>query len=427
MLDFNNALETVLSQVNVLGTEEKSLFNCLGQVTAENIYSGYTLPMAATAMPDGYAVHSEDIASASRDEPVTLRIIGNVRAGIMSKRSLKPGTAMRIMTGSIMPKGADCVVRFEDTDEPTNKSGPNPANPSAVKIFVPGKPGTNIRPAGSTVNKGALIVPKGKVIGPAQISALTAIRQVRIKVVRRPVVAVIATGDELISLRKPLLAGKSYNCNGPALAALVSHYRGVPMALGTAKDTKSSLLFKFKKGLKADAIVTTGGVSMGDYDLVRLIIQEMGKVIFSRIKMGPGASFAFGKIKCLPESKREIPVFALSGPPIGCLNNFETLVRPALLKMMGFSTLAHPAIEAVAGASVAGKKPMSFIKWANLKRVDGHYAVEFYDSEKTSMLGEMAAANSLMIIPEGNEIRKGEKVEVLPLDWCRDNFTFLTE
>jgi molybdopterin molybdotransferase len=238
MLNLDKALETILSHVNVLDVEEKLLFKCVGQVTAEDICSDYTLPMAATGVPDGYAVRSDDITHASRDNPVTLRVIGTVRAGSLPKQSVKPGTAIRIMTGSILPGGADCVVRFEDTDEPENKSGPNPNSPSEVKVFLSEKPGTNIRPAGSTVNKGLLILPEGKAIGPAQISALTDIWKFKIKVIRRPVIAVIATGDELISLMEPLSPGKSYNCNAIAISALITHYGGVPRVLGIARELK---------------------------------------------------------------------------------------------------------------------------------------------------------------------------------------------
>jgi molybdopterin molybdotransferase len=420
MLDYQQALDTILNRVTVLDAEEKSLYQSIGQVTAEDAVSPYSLPMAVTGVPDGYAVRSEDIAAAGRDNPVTLRIVNTIKAGDQPSFTVAAGTAARIMTGSLVPQGADCVVRFEDTDEPSNKSGPNPAQPSEVKIFVAQKPWTNTREPGSNVNKGDLILPKGKAIGPAQVSALTAIGKTRLKVVRRPVIAVIVTGDELIDKDKPLTPGKAYNCNGAAIAALVAHYGGIPLELGIAKDTRKSLSDKFKKALKADAIITTGGVSMGDYDLVRLAIHEMGELVFSRIKMAPGASFAFGVVNRNGKDGQTIPVFGLSGPPVGCLNNIETLVRPALLKMMGFQTVHHPVIEATAKDAVMGKKPMCFIKWTNLEKVNGHYEVSINPAVQRSMLAEMAAADSLVILPEGTETNKGDKVQVLPLDWRRE-------
>ena len=420
MLNLEQALETILSHINIMDVEDKPLLKCLGQVTAEDVHSEYDLPLTATAAPDGYAVRSADIIGASQDKPVTLRIIGTVRAGILPKRSVRLGTTMRIMTGSAVPEGADCVVRFEDTDEPGDKNGPNKSNPSKVKIFVSEKPGANIRPAGSNVTRGSLVMPRGTAIGPAQLSALFAIGKNRIKVIRRPKIAVIATGDELINPDKSLTPGKSYNCNAAAISALIAHYGGVPQVLGIARDSEPSLLAKIQKGMMADAIITSGGVSMGDYDLVRLVIGKLGRVFFSRINMGPGKSFAFGVVKRLDGNGTSVPVFALSGPPNGCLNNFETLVRPAFLKMMGFSMLSHPVVEAIAEDSVLGKKPFPFIKWTNLNKVDGEYRVTLNSQPKTSMLTEMAMANSLTIIPGGIAIKKGDKIKVLPLDWCWD-------
>ena len=420
MLNLEQALETILNNISVMDAEDKPLLKCLGQVTAEDVNSEYDLPLTATAVPDGYAVRSADITGASQDKPVTLRIIGTVRAGILPKRSVRPGTTMRIMTGSAVPEGADCVVRFEDTDEPGDKNGPNKSNPSKVKIFVSEKPGVNIRPAGSNVTKGSLVLPKGTAIGPAQLSSLVAIGKNRIKVIRRPKIAVIATGDELISLGKSLTPSKSYNCNAAAISALIAHYGGVPQVLGIACDNEPSLLAKIQKGMAADAIITSGGVSMGDYDLVRLLIGKMGRVFFSRINMGPGKSFAFGIVKRRDGNGTSVPVFALSGPPNGCLNNFETLVRPALLKMMGFSVLNHPVVEAIAEDSVPGKKPFPFIKWTDLSIVDGKYRVTMNKHEKTSMLAEMATSNSITIIPQGVAVKKGSKIQVWPLDWCLD-------
>jgi len=172
--------------------------------------------------------------------------------------------------------------------------------------------------------------------------------------------------------------------------------------------------------MTADAIITMGRVSMGDYDRIRLVISKIGQVTFSRVKMGPGASFAFGIVHRPASDGGNIPVFALCGPTTGCLNNFETLVRPAFLKMLGFTELRHPVIEAIAGDSVSGKRPMAFVKWTSLNRVDGERRVVMNISDRTGILAEMAMANSLTIIPEGAEVQKGDRVQVLPLDWCQD-------
>ncbi|OPY68482.1 MAG: Molybdopterin molybdenumtransferase [Syntrophorhabdaceae bacterium PtaU1.Bin034] len=427
MLSYEDALKKVLENVRVMEeTEEKRLLDCLGQVTVQDIHSDLSLPALSTSIPDGYAVRSADIKEAGRDNPVTLRIAGTVRAGIAPRGPVPPGAAVRIMTGSILPDGADCVVRFEDTDEPQDKNGPNPHNPSAVKIYAQVAPGANVREPGSNTSKGVLILPRGTVIGPAQVSALAFLGRDRIRVVRRPVMAVIATGDELINPGKRLSKGKCYNCNMAAIASLVTHYGGIPRIIGIARDNEASLLRKIGRGMTADAIITSGGVSKGDYDLVRLLLAKLGKIVFSRINMGPGAAVAFGladRSSTSSSIRREtpVPVFALAGPPAGCMINFETLVRPALLKMRGLSAIAHSSVEATAVDSVLQKMSMPFVRWTNLRKVDGEYRVMLNMVEKMGPLASMVAANSLTIIPEGHAIKAGDRIQVLPLDWRRDN------
>lgn len=422
-LRYEDAVKKILDNVERMEVLERPLLACVGQVAAENIYADFDLPQSPISGPDGYAVRSSDIKGATRNNPIVLRIIATARAGRPSNRVVKPCTAIRIMTGSILPRGADCVVRFEDTDEPGDKNGPNTDNPSEVKIYTAMAQGDNIRPTGNNVRKGTLIVPEGMLIGPAQISALASIGKTWIKVIRRPVVTIIATGDELVRPGKPLAPGKTYNCNTTAIASLVAHYGGIPRILGIARDKEAAITSKIRKGMTADAIITSGGVSRGDYDLVRLVLGKIGGLVFSRIKMGPGAAVVFGVIKRLStdNSNTPIPVFSLAGPPAGCLINFETLVRPALLKMLGLTTVAHPSIEATALDSIPQKMTMTFVRYTNLREIDGEYRVTLNIAEKTGMPASMVAANSLTIIPEGSAVKAGT-IRVLPLDWCRDQF-----
>jgi len=422
MLSYDDAVKTILDKVKRMEVLEKPLLVCVDQVTAENIYADFDLPQSAISGSDGYAVRSQDIKGASPHNPVILRIFATARAGRPSKRTVKPGTAIRIMTGSVLPNGADCVVRFEDTDEPGDKNGPNKNNPSLVSIHVPASPGGGIRPAGSNVRKGTLIVPEGTLIGPAQISALASIGKKWIKVIRRPVVAIIATGDELISPGKPLAFGKAYNCNTAAIASLVAHYGGIPRILGIARDKEALLISKIRKGMTADAIITSGGVSKGDYDLVRLVLGKIGELVFFRIKMRPGAAIAFGVIKrpSADGADTAIPVFSLPGSPAGCLINFETLVRPALLKMLGFTTVVRPSVEATALDSITRKMTMAFVRYTYLQETAGGYRVTLNIAEKMGMLASMATANSLTIIPEGSVVKVGDTIRVLPLNWRRD-------
>lgn len=415
MPTYREALSTILETVPRMDPEEKSTLDALGQVLAEDILAPWDLPRANTGGPDGYAVRSEDIQSASKENPVTLRIIGTVRAGQVPRKPVKAGTAIRTMTGSMLPEGADCVVRFEDTDEPGDKNGPNPLNPTSVKIFVPVASGTSVSKPGAQITKDTLVVPKGTIIGPPQVSVITQLGRIKVKVFRRPVIAILSSGDELVKPGRPLHPSKAFDCNSGAIAAFVKHYGGIPKMLGIARDREDSLMDKMTKGLKADAIISTGGVSKGDYDLTRLVIAKLGTILFSGVKMGPGGAAAFGLLN--GGKDRQVPLFALSGPPVGSMVNFETLVRPALLKMLGMEDVSHPTIAAIANQSIPDKKGMAFAKWTKVSRTGKAHQVDFDPGGKL-MLVNLATANSITIIPEQTAIDTKNPIEVLPLDWC---------
>jgi molybdopterin molybdotransferase len=420
MTTYEQAVNIILKNVGPLPAEEKPLFDALGQVLADDVFCEADVPRTDRSRPDGYAVRAEDIERAAPDRPVSLRVMGTVKAGSIPRQTIGPGTAMRIMTGSMMPEGADCVVPFEETDEPGEKNGPNPENPGVVKIFAPARKGVNVGKAGFNAAMGSRVLTRGTVIGPAQLSALATLGKTRVRVIRRPVVAIITTGDELVELGYRLSPAQVYNSNASAVAALVAHFGGVPRVLGTAKDRESSLSSKLRQAGWADAIITTGGVSKGDYDIVRLLLGKKGEILFSRIDMGPGASVAFAMIKDLSDSSpsSRIPVFALSGPPAGALTNCETLVRPGLFRMRGIEETAHPAVDAEVVDGVAQKVPKTFVRWTRLTRTGTEYKVRLNPTDGKDPLATMASANSLTIIPKNVSVEPGDRMEVLPLDWA---------
>jgi molybdopterin molybdotransferase len=422
LITYQEALATILKNVPVLEVEEKPLFKCLYQVLAEDIYSDYDLPLKDQSGPDGYAVIARDITGASRETPVVLKISGSIRAGILPVKSVKPGTAMRIMTGALVPDGADCVVRFEDTDEPGDKSGPNKDNTAAVKIYVAAAAGTNINPKGASIKQGSLVMSRGTKLGPAQISVLTTIGKAVVKVIRRPVIGILSSGDELIALGKTLTPGKSFNSNSAAIAALVTHFGGIPRTLGIARDNQKSVLTRVQKGLQWDAVICSGGVAKGDFDLTRSIMAKVGETLFYKINMGPGASVAFGLAKKSIDNNqtRSIPIFALAEPPAGCLINMETLVRPAIQKMRGQAKTEHSTVKALARDGVPGKRPMNFVRWTSLEREDGEYRVEINRADRIGPLLAIADANAMLIVPVDTTITRGDEVQVLPLDWRQE-------
>jgi molybdopterin molybdotransferase len=423
-LHLDDAVKIILDNVCRLSAMAKPLSLCAGLAAAESVYADMDLPRSDIAGRDGYAVRSQDIRLAEPENPVLLRIIAAARAGRPASRAVKPGDAIRIMTGSLMPRGADCVVQFEDTDEPGNKKGPGRESHLEVKIFAAMPPGANIWPAGNNIRKNARLLKKGDLIGPAQISALASIGKTRISVIRRPQVAIISTGDELVRHGGRLTGGKIYSGNAAAVAALVSHYGGVPKRLGIARDREDALTSKIRKGMTSDAIITIGGVSKGDFDLVRPVVAKMGRVLFSGICMIPGKATAFGIVKTITASdvQKTVPVFCLSGPPTACLINFETLVRPALLRMAGLADVHHFAVEAVALEAVRNTGAMAVAMLASLQVINGAYHVRFNISQGRSMQAALAVANSFAILPEGTGIKTGDKIRVRLLDWNRNQF-----
>ncbi|MGD9577054.1 MAG: gephyrin-like molybdotransferase Glp [Syntrophorhabdus sp.] len=405
-------IKRIRDSIKRLGSVKMPLLDCSGYVAAEDVHADFDLPQSAISSFDGYAVRSKDIEKATQDNPAVLSIIATTRAGHPSHHFIKPGTAIRIMTGSVLPMGADCVVRFEDTDEPGDKKGSGKNSPSRVKVCVPIQPGNNIRFAGSIFRRGTLLVQEGTIIGPEEISSLASLGKEWITVIRRPVVGIIATGDELVNPGRSLSIGKTYNCNTAATACLVMRYGGIPLVLGIARDTEAALMSKIRKGMAGDAIVISGGAAKGDYDLVRLVLEKIGEIVFSVTKTGSGAAVALGLIKrpSVTGPDAIIPVFSLPGSPAGCLINFETLVRPALLKMLGLPAVFHPSDESTAADLIMHRATEAFVKHPHLHEAQDRHTVA-HNSLTPNLLVSA-------IITEG-KIRIGGRMNFFSEEWHR--------
>jgi molybdopterin molybdotransferase len=418
MLHYSDALKEILPLIPVMEAEEESLPECIGRVSSEDIYADFDLPVSDVSIPDGYAVISDDIKDAGKGRPVRLKVDGTIRAGHGSAKRVERGRAIRIMTGSVIPQGADCVVRFEDTDEPVGRTGPNKTRPEEVKIYRAAAPGENIRCAGSNVKRGDLLMPAGTVVGPTQLSVLLSTGKTHAMVTRKPVVALMATGDELIGPGKPLPPGMVYNSNVVSLSALIRHYGGIPKIVGTARDNEASLVSRFGRCMGADAIVTSGGASEGDYDLVGPAIEKMGRVIFPGIDVG-NRTATFGLIEReRAGDKSAIPVFSLPGRPSGCLMSFVILVRHALLRMRGLADTRHPTVEAVCTDQIVSRNPKGFAKWTFLRKIDGRYFVTLNLADTPMDFVHIAKANSITMVPGSTIVRAGDRIDVMPLEWC---------
>ena len=420
MISVEEALEKILQEVDTLEEESVPILESLGQVLAEDIKSDINVPPLDNSAMDGYAVQSKDTLGASEKSPRCLRVIDTVMAGSIPRKRVLPGTAIRIMTGAAIPQGADSVVQFENTDEEQRKKSAADRPITEVGVFVATRSGSNVRPAGEDIARGATVLREGTVIRPAEIGLLASLGCAQVKVIRRPVVAVLATGNELVDVNQPLPEGKIYNSNTYSIASLVKRYGGLPKILGIALDREDSLVDKLRQGQDADMLLTTGGVSMGDYDMVKDILARDGEMVFWQVRVKPGKPLAFGRIKGVGRNgqAKNIPHLGLPGNTVSCVVSFELFVRPALLKMMGKKSLTKPTVKAIMEESVKNDAGRRIYDRAIVERRDGQYYARLTGPQGSGILTSMSRANALVLIPEdAEEIKKGEVVQAIMLDW----------
>jgi molybdopterin molybdotransferase len=419
MLSVEEALQKILHEVNVLEAESAPILESLGQVLAEDIKSDINVPPLDNSAMDGYAVRSENTKGATEKTPKVLRVIDIVMAGSISRHEVVPGTAVRIMTGGPIPRGADSVVQFEDTDEEKNKNAPA-GTITRVCILSEARPGLNIRLAGEDIARGTIALKKGTIVRSAEIGLMASLGYSRVSVTRRPLVAVLSTGNELVDVSQPLPEGKIYDSNAYSIASLVKRYGCIPKILGIARDNEEELVGKLKQAQDADILLTTGGVSMGDYDMVKDILARDGEMVFWQVRVKPGKPLAFGKIKGKDKNGKlkSIPHLGLPGNAASCMVSFEIFVRPALLKMMGKKNFAKPTVEAIMEDSVKNDAGRRIYDRAIIEKRDGLYYARLTGPQGSGILTSMSLANGLVLIPEGKgKINKGETVQVLMLDW----------
>jgi molybdopterin molybdotransferase len=415
VISVDQALEKVLEHITVLEAEERPILDSLGQVLAEDVFSKINIPPLDNSAMDGYAVRSDDTRGASSKSPRVLRVIETVAAGAVARSKVSPGTAVRIMTGAPIPEGADSVVRFEDTDE-SERGG----NQAEIGILIEVKPGTDIRPAGEDIAAGSLVLSEGTMLRASEIGVLASLGCPKVKVFRRPLVAILATGDEIVDINKPLSSGKIYNSNSYSLAALVKNYGAVPKMLGIALDKEGSLLSKLRLGLEADMLLTSGGVSLGDYDVVREVLAREGEIVFWRVREKPGKPLVFGLLGGRGGAK-EMPFFGLAGNPVSAMVNFELFVRPAILRMMGRKNLSKPKVTAVVEDAIENTDGRRVFTRVMVEKRGGGYFARVTGPQGSGILTSMALANGLAIVPEDKPgVKPGDEVEVMMLDWGED-------
>ena len=401
MIQVQEALDKILTKIQFKGVEKVSLDQALGRVLTEDVVSRINNPPLDNSAMDGYAVIAKDIQSATPENPVKLEMVEEIAAGYTAKGTLKPGQTMRIMTGAPIPPGADAVLMQEDTQ----KDG------DSILCLDRADVEENIRRAGEDIKIGESVLKKGTTLSPAHIGMLAVIGRSQIAVGQRPTVAILSTGDEILELDETPEGPQIFNSNGHMLAAQIKSAGGIPVYLGIAKDTEEDLMEKFAWALKADIVVSSGGVSVGDYDLVKSTLQKMGQeMLFWKVAMKPGKPLAFGRIG-------KTPIFGLPGNPVSSFVSFEQFVRPSLRKVLGCSDLSHKTVQAKLTRTI-NKKPgrlhflSSIVSWA-----DGEYTVTPAGEQGSGILKSAANANGLLIFPlEAEEIKQGQEVAVQLLE-----------
>jgi molybdopterin molybdotransferase len=410
LISVEEALAEILSHVRPLEPERVPILEALGRVLAEEIVSDINIPPFDNSAMDGYAVRAADVAGA----PARLAVVGSVAAGYVAGARLEPGTAIRIMTGAPLPDGADAVVPFEDTSDADRPKETRLAAPAAtIEVRVAVKPRDHVRPAGEDVRQGEQVMAPGRVIRAQEIGVLASLGRATVVVHRRPRVAILATGDELLEVHEPLAPGKIRNSNEYTNTALVARTGGIPMRLGIARDTAGELTAKIREGLAqgADLFLTSGGVSVGDYDVVKDVLGAEGRMQFWQVNMRPGKPLAFG---LLPG---DVPLIGLPGNPVSAMVSFEQFARPAILKMLGHSDLAKPTIQAIVDEPLSTSGRRTFVRVVVTHR-EGRYHARSTGEQGSGVLTSMARANGLAVVPEGvGSLAAGSEVTVQMLDW----------
>ena len=419
MISVEEARERVLGYFDVLQPETRPILEADGQVLAEDVEGRFDIPPLDNSAMDGYALRTEDIRGASETLAVTLRVTGAVAAGQLPTVSVEPGTAIRIMTGAPIPEGADAVVPFEDTDEVERRASGQSLSEIAIREDVP--TAANVRPAGQDVRAGERVLESGTVLRSAEIGVLAAVGRSSVRVIRRPVAAILATGDELVDVGQDLQAGSIYDVNSYSLSVAVQRAGGVPRLLGIARDNLDDLDAKLQAGLEADILVTSAGVSKGDYDIVKDVLARRGEIEFWSVRMRPAKPLAFGVLDG-PDGRR-VPHLGLPGNPVSALVGFEQIGRPAIMKMMGKTRFARPTLRATLEEPIHNFDGRRVYARAIVTRRDGAYYARLTGHQNSNILTSMARANGLAVCPEDVAVKQaGEEVEVQMIDWPEDVF-----
>lgn len=408
MLSVADARQRLLDAVPITGVEAVVLHSVFGRVVAEDTLASIASPRFDNSSMDGFAVQSRDTQNASENTPIQLVIVGDIPAGKTAEADLSSGQAMRIMTGAALPAGADAVIPVEDTDAPVAKPGAE--LPAKVLVRRTVKAGDFVRPAGEDFRDGEILIQAGTRIRAQEAALLALLGVTEIKVHRKPRVAILSSGDELLKPEDPVEPAKIRETNSVSLAALVETCGAVAFALGIARDDLQNVIEHLNRGADAgaDLILSSAGVSVGAFDYLREAVTSNGALDFWKVNMRPGKPFAFGYY-------RGIPYVGLPGNPVSSFVGFEVFLRPAINKMGGVKHWTRLAIQAQLNESVSSDGRESFLR-CYLESSEQGPTVHLTGHQGSGNLYSLVQANALLRMPAGaTELSRGSQVEVWPI------------
>ena len=415
LISVNDALETILGDIEVLPSETVSLEQSVGRILAQPVKAADSMPPFTNSSMDGYALRAADTQSASESNAVTLEVIEDISAGHVGRNEVTGGTASRIMTGAPLPLGADAVIPVENTNEPW-RAEERPL-PGSIQIMRTVSAGDYVRYPGEDISAGDEVLSKGHSLRPQEIGILASLGISVVEVVQRPRVAVLSTGDELIEISEPLTPGKIRNSNGYTQAAQIRQMGAEALNLGVAGDSRQDVRKKLGQALDdgAHLIVSSAGVSVGALDVVKAVLDEEGEVKIWRVRMRPGKPLTYAFYS-------GIPYLGLPGNPVSAMVTFEIFARPIILKMAGHKKIHKSKVMVTMADQITSDGRQSYIR-AVVSGQQGQYLAQTTGKQGSHLLMSLVRANALVIVPENvTRVERGEQLEALMLDWPESVF-----
>ena len=400
------ALEEAQANVNrdlaVLAPVDVPIADSLGMVLAETVAAEEAIPPFANTAMDGFAVQAADTVGASRESPVTLPVVATIAAGSVAPRPLAAGETMRIMTGAPLPEGADAIIMVELT---------KPAG-FDVELMAEVPVGNHIRPAGDDIEQGAEILHPGTILGPGHLGVLASLGRLTVRCYPRPRVGVMSTGDELVEGPEPLRPGQIRDSNRLTLLSMAAEAGFTPVDLGLIRDDEKAIERALRNGVATcDAVITSGGVSMGDFDYVKAVLTRVGEFSWMQVAIKPAKPLVFGLLD-------DVPVFGLPGNPVSSMVSFELFARSGLRRMMGRLDAERERVKAVVEEPMKRQTDgkIHFNRVFVSRDDDGTYRVRRTGGQGSHQLLAMATANGLAMLPNGEGVDEGDIVDVMLLD-----------